>query len=584
MKYFIFIIIGLTSLISTINPLSAKTINVPSGSPTIQSGINAASPGDTVYVAPGTYIENINFNGKRNIVVGSFFITNGDTSYVGKTIIDANQKGTAVKLKSGEDSTTVISGFFITGGSPLDPFGAIEDRGLGIYCKDSSPRFDHLTVRNNSNYAGILCDNSSPTIINSAIVDNTNPKGIGLLCQNYSSPRLENVWITGNNSTEILYTGNGGVSCSNNSNPVLTNVFIDSNDSGGLLCSLNSNPFVTRSTINGKIICTNSNPIIKDSTQNGIIFSEDGSAINISGNSSPLFENFRMSAIGVSGSSAGIRCLDTSTPVFRNMVFDGVPEEGHGIECYNQSSPLFVNSTFFRGTYTNQAPRIPPIGFICDQSATLRIMNCIITGFDYGIWYKSGTISISHSDVWGNKTANYFGVTDSLGILTQENANGDPCDAFFNISFDPLFTNEYHLSSNSPCIGAGISKDAPEFDIEGTQRHIPPDMGAYEFARPVTVEESAPIQFTLLSNYPNPFNPSTTIEFNLPSSGKANLVVYDIIGRKVRELVSGQVSAGIRNVLWDGRDDSGKVVSSGVYFARLVIGNNVAVKKMLLMK
>lgn len=102
---------------------------------------------------------------------------------------------------------------------------------------------------------------------------------------------------------------------------------------------------------------------------------------------------------------------------------------------------------------------------------------------------------------------------------------------------------------------------------------------------PVGIKDQNPMSgLKILKNSPNPFNPSTTIEFTLPSSGKANLTVYDIMGRKVRELVSGQVSAGMRTALWDGRDDSGKLVSSGVYFARLTMGKNVAVKKMLLMK
>jgi flagellar hook assembly protein FlgD len=98
------------------------------------------------------------------------------------------------------------------------------------------------------------------------------------------------------------------------------------------------------------------------------------------------------------------------------------------------------------------------------------------------------------------------------------------------------------------------------------------------------VKENKPIEFISLEIYPNPFNSSTTIEFALPASGKASLVIYDIMGRKVRELVSGQVSAGIRSTLWDGRDDSGRLVSSGVYIARLTMGNNIAVRKMLMMK
>jgi hypothetical protein len=99
----------------------------------------------------------------------------------------------------------------------------------------------------------------------------------------------------------------------------------------------------------------------------------------------------------------------------------------------------------------------------------------------------------------------------------------------------------------------------------------------------VSVRELDPFQLSI-TIYPNPFYPSTTIKFTLPSSGKANLVVYDIMGRKVRELVSGQLLTGNCSFLWDGRDDSGIAVSSGVYFAWLTMGKSVAVRKMLLMK
>ncbi len=68
----------------------SNTINIPADYSTIQEGIDAASDGDTVLVAAGTYVENINYNGK-NIVVGSLYLTTQDTAYISSTIIDGNQ-------------------------------------------------------------------------------------------------------------------------------------------------------------------------------------------------------------------------------------------------------------------------------------------------------------------------------------------------------------------------------------------------------------------------------------------------------------------------------------------------------------
>jgi len=96
---------------------------------------------------------------------------------------------------------------------------------------------------------------------------------------------------------------------------------------------------------------------------------------------------------------------------------------------------------------------------------------------------------------------------------------------------------------------------------------------------------AAPTGFTLLQNYPNPFNPSTTIGFSVPQSGPALLEIYDVTGRHVRTLISGQVAAGHHTVQWDGKDERGSSVGSGVYFYRLRSGaNSVASMKMLLLK
>ena len=109
------------------------------------------------------------------------------------------------------------------------------------------------------------------------------------------------------------------------------------------------------------------------------------------------------------------------------------------------------------------------------------------------------------------------------------------------------------------------------------------DFDADKFQKIVLVEEQ-PERFTLLSNYPNPFNPTTTIEFTLPEGGFTELVIYNISGQKIRELVSGDITPGVHSVVWDGRDENGIPVSSGVFISRLKNRDNVFSNRMMLVK
>jgi predicted lipoprotein with Yx(FWY)xxD motif len=85
-------------------------------------------------------------------------------------------------------------------------------------------------------------------------------------------------------------------------------------------------------------------------------------------------------------------------------------------------------------------------------------------------------------------------------------------------------------------------------------------------------------------NYPNPFNPSTTIAFVIPDAGHVDLQIYDIAGRLVRVLLSEQREAGSHEVVWDGTDDSGSIVASGVYFYNLAGNNQMRTRKMVLLR
>jgi len=101
---------------------------------------------------------------------------------------------------------------------------------------------------------------------------------------------------------------------------------------------------------------------------------------------------------------------------------------------------------------------------------------------------------------------------------------------------------------------------------------------------PSAVDESAPISLKLIGNYPNPFNPSTTIEFSLHEAGFTELIIYNLAGQKIRELVSGTLSEGVHSVVWKGLNDSGSTVSAGVYLVRLTMGDAVTTGRMLLVK
>ena len=90
--------------------------------------------------------------------------------------------------------------------------------------------------------------------------------------------------------------------------------------------------------------------------------------------------------------------------------------------------------------------------------------------------------------------------------------------------------------------------------------------------------------FGMAQNYPNPFNPTTSIRYTLTASSNVRLVVYSVLGQEVRVLVNGMQQPGHHAVQWDGLDDGGRQVASGVYLCRLKASPDVAVQKMVLMR
>jgi flagellar hook assembly protein FlgD len=112
--------------------------------------------------------------------------------------------------------------------------------------------------------------------------------------------------------------------------------------------------------------------------------------------------------------------------------------------------------------------------------------------------------------------------------------------------------------------------------------------GAVSMAAGTTVNAAAaieiPVRYELHPNRPNPFNPTTLIAYDLPRAADVRLVIYDVQGRRVAELVNGAKPAGRHETTWNGRNASGEPVASGVYFYRLIAGDFVQTKKMVLLK
>ncbi len=98
------------------------------------------------------------------------------------------------------------------------------------------------------------------------------------------------------------------------------------------------------------------------------------------------------------------------------------------------------------------------------------------------------------------------------------------------------------------------------------------------------VSQITPSEFTLAQNYPNPFNPSTSISFALDRNADINLSIYNMLGQKVKTLIEGSKNAGIHTLQWNGLDETGQSVSTGIYLYKLTSGSKSITKKMAFMK
>ena len=102
----------------------------------------------------------------------------------------------------------------------------------------------------------------------------------------------------------------------------------------------------------------------------------------------------------------------------------------------------------------------------------------------------------------------------------------------------------------------------------------------------ITISENVnkPEKFRLNQNYPNPFNPITNLDYELPKRSKVQILIYNVLGQQVKILLDEEQNYGSHSIFWDGLDQLGNEVSTGVYFVRMMTSSFTQTKKMLLLK
>ncbi len=143
-----------------------------------------------------------------------------------------------------------------------------------------------------------------------------------------------------------------------------------------------------------------------------------------------------------------------------------------------------------------------------------------------------------------------------------------------------------NLPSNSRLYSLDAETSSAATGGDKTQIAYYGALGLVKQAAPAEETNSAQAirHYELFANYPNPFNPTTTITYQMPQAGRVSLKIYNMLGQVVRTLVDAEVAAGLHAVTWDGRDGKGDQVASGVYLYQLRVGETIMTRKMLLAK
>jgi hypothetical protein len=225
-----------------------------------------------------------------------------------------------------------------------------------------------------------------------------------------------------------------------------------------------------------------------------------------------------------------------------------------------------VWTTFFVAAHTSDPltwyASKPDSGYSVDNLAPFAPSRLIGTAGDSTIalhWNANTEDDLQYYAIYRATTANFQLGNHPLGYAT-----------------DTLFVDK------PPKVKVDYYYKITAVDFSGNESKPSNEVGMLRVS--VTDNPTTPLSFTLGQNYPNPFNPSTTILYELPRDGQVEVAIFNLLGEQIRTLTNQRQAAGQYRILWDGRNENGKSVPSGVYLYRLRAGEFVQTRKMILMQ
>lgn len=631
MKTVIFFLFGILCAVAG----RTQIVHVPDAlHPTIQSAINDSLAGDTIIVAEGTYDGQLNYLGRKSLVVASEFLLDGDTSHIRKTILDGSgisstDSGSIVYFISGEDTTSVLCGFTITNGNigtaAAYPTGGTIQSGGAIYLFGSGAKivYNHITRNTiiNGTGAGISAgqwwEDPHWVVIDHNTIDynstsSVNNKTFGAgICVTCNSRIINNI-ITNNSCHGSGSSGGAGILAGGElfwekleaevRNNIIRDNFTSSNNSysggaGGVLQCI-------KGIVAGNIVennAVNAN-ILASTGGGGIIFWAPRTGTSISGNT------FRNNTTSGSGGALYLELISgnvgSDTVLVESNYFIG-NKAAFGGALFTTENPVVVqNNVFCRNSVSKQGGAIR-LSFTQAGKHGAIVKN---NSFNENKAYiRGGAISSLNgrplvintifwndsSDVQYGPEISLSGINDTAEIaytgIDPDKITGPWVNREGNLAQDPLFKDHDSLfiPHNSPCFNKGTLKFtcqcgmnhvSPVYDISGIIRPLYDfiDMGAHEYKSGEGIWSHKQEPSLSCAVIPNPVDKITSFTYTLKEPCMVTITVFNAFGQLIAIPLNSLQQKGDQLVSWNPGH-----ISPGIYFFRIKAGEKIGTGKIV---